>query len=275
MLPQCLRASETGLEFLNALTRTRLLTGVPALDALERSRGAPGLRTGDLVELHGGRAGGSGGGNRQAALRKATATFALPRDCAGHESTVLYFTMDGTFDVAPLRRDMMRHVTSFRHRARLQQRQNHRHEQRQKNNEQDDQAVVESSLRRVIVLTCTDAMDAQFALLYAESLLKTPALNIKLLVFDNIAANFFEHRAAAIAAAHTRGGGHAPALAKHRQSWVTSFGSKFARKLDQLRRVHRVIILTFTPTYFDPSSSSATHLLGSRWDSLRKHRIKV
>ena len=138
---------------------------------------------------------------------------------------------------------------------------------------EEEEAVVEASLRRVLVLTCTDATDVRCALLYAEGLLSDPTSNVKLLVFDNIAASFFEHRAAAIAMGHARGGRHAQAKPRH--SWVTAFGSKFAQKLDQLRRAHQVVILTFTPTYFDPSSSSATHLLGNKWDSLRKHRIKV
>ena len=125
------------------------------------------------------------------------------------------------------------------------------------------------------MLKCTDAMDVQIALMYAESLLSSPGHSIKLLIFDNIASNFFEHRAAAIAMASKHGVRNSGSCSNAASAWTTSFGSKFAHKLDQLRRTHRILILTFTPTYFENISSSSTHLLGSTWDSLRKYRVKV
>lgn len=266
-LPAVLRFSETGLDYMNAMTRQHFLTGVASLDGLQRSVGKPGLRTGDLVELHG-----YEGSNRLPVLLQAVAIFALPRAYGGHESTILYFAMDGGLDVSLLRQLMVQLISSFEERQKQQVSHRPLSNSKKHGKTKTIAEVIDASLNRVIVLRCTDATDVNFALSYAEGMMAHPESHIRLLVFDNIASNFFEQRAATVAYLNTPG--QKRRISKS-TSWATSFGSQFAEKVDRLRRSHRILIIAFTPKYFDSGSSNSAHLLGIKWDSLRKHRIKV
>ena len=267
-LQALLTPSETGLEFLHGMTQECVLTGVDAFDRLGGSggRGAGagagtatppppprGLKTGTLVEVTGGPRKG-----KTRLLLQAASKFALSRPAGGHGTVVLYFDMDGKFDAQALRREMSRQQAVLAGAGSSSSSSASSPEQRA--------AALVDGLARVLVLRCDDAAAARLALLHAEYVMATRPVG--LLVFDNPASAFFEHRVAALHEAASRGGGGSGYTS-------SSFGSFLAHKVDGLRRRHRVIVLVAVPTMFGKISAGSSHLLGRKWDQLRKHRVNL
>jgi len=170
-VPHLLQPSETGLEYINAMTRQVFATGEPFLDTHNQHKG---LATGSLVEL----LGGPRVGKTRMALN-VTSTFVLPRPLGGHETHVVYLDMDGRFDPARLRHVILAHVikkrTSSTNTIRIQ-----------------NSNIVDACMRRVLVIKCEDARLVRVALDRINAL--TDTYSIGLLVLSNLSGCFFENR---------------------------------------------------------------------------------
>ena len=171
--PQILRHSETGLEYLNCMTRHVYTTGVEEIDGLSSKRG---LVTGSLVELS--------GGPRVGKTRIAfnvISTFVLPRPLGGHERYVVYLDMDGRFDAARLRETISTRILNIRG-----------------NNTETKQVqnikIIESCLGRDLVIKCEFAKHVDVALQQTINMLSTSDKDFGLVVLSNLAGCFFDNR---------------------------------------------------------------------------------
>jgi len=170
-VPHLLQPSETGLEYINAMTRQVFATGEPFLDTHNQHKG---LATGSLVEL----LGGPRVGKTRMALN-VTSTFVLPRPLGGHETHVVYLDMDGRFRPARLRKRILDRVvekrTSSTNTIRIQ-----------------NSNIVDACMRRVLVIKCEDARLVRVALDRINAL--TDTYSIGLLVLSNLSGCFFDNR---------------------------------------------------------------------------------
>ena len=232
-VPHLLQPSETGLEYINAMTRQVFATGEPSLDTHNRHKG---LATGSLVEL----LGGPRVGKTRMALN-VTSTFVLPRPLGGHSLHVVYLDMDGRFDPARLRCVILDRVVARRGPPQTDT------DRIQNSN------IVDSCLRRVLVIKCEDARLVQVALDRINAL--TGTYSIGLLVLSNLSGCFFDNRV---------------------RNNNNVFGTMVAKKIEQIRRRSRLVILAITATLFDSKRSSSTgHLLGNAWDRLPKYKVAL
>jgi RecA/RadA recombinase len=238
-IPNILKPSETGLEYINSMTRQTFYTGVECLDQLHRKRQKTstimkvGIVSGSIVELI--------GGPRVGKTRMTfhvTSTFVLPRPLGGHGLHVIYLDMDGRFDANRLRRALFNRVVEIRG-------------QSTESIKIQNSKLVEACLRRVLVIKCEDAHLVKGALESVKQLVDT--YSVGLLVLSNLSGCFFDNR--------IRGANH-------------SFGSMVSKYVNIICRECRIVTIAMTGTLFE-SERSTGHLLGNSWERVQKYTVKM